>query len=54
VLVLDDKVEDVASVVPPQVQPQAEEGRVGHDEVLALRWTRRTASQRSGRQNLEI
>ena len=52
VLVLYDKVEDVTSVVSPQVQLEAEEGGVGHDEVLALGWTCRSASQCSSCQHL--
>ena len=51
-LVLDDEVEDVATVVTPLVQFEADVRRVGCDEVLALGGTRRTASQRPRRQNL--
>ena len=51
-LVLDDEVEDVAAVVPPKVQLQADEGRVGQDELLALGRTSRTASQGSCGQDL--
>ena len=39
-LVLHDEVEDLASVVPPPVQPEGDKGGVGLDEILldGSRW----------------
>ena len=50
--VFNNKIKNLAAVILPQVQPQPQEGRVGHDEVLSVRRPRRPAAQRPGGKHL--
>lgn len=52
--VLDDKVEDITSIVSPQVQPKTQESCVGHQEVHTFGWAGWSTAQSSCRQNLKL